>query len=279
MKIRPPFVRGGRYVLGSEAITLEIDPASGGRVASFRYGDVEILSTPSTHPTNWGSTLWTSPQSDWGWPPPPEFDDVPYGASLSDDGEAVVLQGPPGVASGIALAKRFALDAASGAVVVEYAATNVGSRVRALALWEVSRVPPRGITFFPTGAGTAGTLPLHRIGRGTWYEHDPSVLTDSGSKSYGDGSGGFIAHAHAGLLFVKTYDDLGPERQAPGEGEVEVYGNNRYVEVELQGAYVALQPGETTRWTVRWHLRPIPAGVAVALGSADLFELAERVAR
>jgi hypothetical protein len=202
---------------------------------------------------------------------------VPYRASLS--AEAIVLQGPASAASGIALAKRFSLDAESGAVVVEYAATNAGPAVRSLALWEVSRVPARGITFFPTGAGTAGTLPLEQVGRGTWYEHDPSTLTDSGSKSYGDGTGGFIAHANGGILFLKTYDDVGWEHQAPEEGEVEVYGNNRYVEVELQGPYVPLEPGETTRWTVRWHLRCIPAGIAVVLGNADLFEFAERSIR
>jgi hypothetical protein len=267
--------RGERYVLSNEEVTLEVDPAAGGRVASFRLGDVEILAGPEIHPTNWGSTLWTSPQSDWGWPPPAEFDDLPYAASLDDDGLSLV--GPTN-AFGIALSKTLRLDAESGVLTVRYAATNSGDVPRSLALWEVSRVPPRGLTFFPSGAGTAGTLPLRRVGPGTWYEHDPSVLTDSGSKSYGDGTGGFIAHAHAGILFVKTFDDLGPELQAPGEGEVEVYGNNRYVEVEVQGPYLALRPGESTVFSVRWLLRPIPTGVTLALGSADLLEFAERVA-
>jgi hypothetical protein len=268
--------RGERLVLTNDEVTLEVDPAAGGRVASFRYRDVEILSGPEVHPTNWGSTLWTSPQSDWGWPPPAEFDDRPYDASLDHGG--ISLVGPAG-ASGIALSKRLGLDAESSILTVQYTAKNAGDVPRSLALWEVSRVPARGLTFFPSGAGTAGTLPLRRVGPGTWYEHDPSVLTESGSKSYGDGTGGFVAHAHAGLLFVKTFDDLGPERQAPGEGEVEVYGNDRYVEVEAQGPYLALRPGDSTVWSVRWHLRPIPAAVAVAVGSADLFELAERVAR
>jgi hypothetical protein len=267
----------GRYALNGDGVTLEVDPQAGGRVTSFRLRGAEALSGPETHPTNWGSTLWTSPQSAWGWPPPPEFDDVPYAARV--EGDALVLRGPPCATLGVVLSKRFALDDAGRAVIVEYAAENVGHAPCALALWEVSRVPSGGLTFFPTGDGTHGALPLDVVGRGTWYRHRPETLTESGSKSSGDGTGGFIAHAGRGLLFVKSFDDTGPERQAPGEGEVEIYGNTLYVEVELQGPYVTLAPGVTTRWSVRWTLHPLPAGLDLTPGNDALLTLAASVGR
>ncbi len=266
----------GRYTLRGDDLTLEVDPRTGGRVTSFRLRGAEALSGPDVHPTNWGSTLWTSPQSAWGWPPPREFDDVAHSAEI--DGDALALRGPTCAAVGVSLGKRFSLDIEGRAVLIEYSAENRGPAARALALWEVSRVPKGGLTFFPTGEGTHGTLPLEVAGGGTWYLHRPETLTADGSKSSGDGTGGFIAHAGGGLLFVKSFDDLGPEEQAPGEGEVEIYGNTRYVEVEVQGPYVTLAPGSSTRWSVRWTLREL-AGRDLTPGDDDLFAFAVSISR
>ena len=46
---------------------------------------------------------------------------------------------------------------------------------------------------------------------------------------------------------------------APGEAEVQVYVNRgkTYIELESQGAYTLLQPGESLSWTVRWYLLPV----------------------
>src|ERR1700760_1633449 len=108
----------GTLSLEAEELRLEVDPHAGGRVLSFRLGGVEALLGRGAHPPNWGPPLWTSPQADWGWPPPAEFDDVAF--TVQDDPEAIALEGPPVPSLGLALAKRFSIDAARRAVVAEY---------------------------------------------------------------------------------------------------------------------------------------------------------------
>ena len=59
-------------------------------------------------------------------------------------------------------------------------------------------------------------------------------------------------------MFTKRFADLTPEQPAPGEAEIQVYVNQgkTYIEIENQGAYTALAPGENLSWTVRWYLKP-----------------------
>jgi hypothetical protein len=275
----PSFVsRQGKRVLEFDGVTFEVDPRVGGRVTSFRLGASEVLSGPDVDPNNWGSTLWTSPQSDWGWPPPAEFDDVEYDVEDAGDPATLVLSGPPTDLLGVSLVKRFSADPGRRSVLVEHGIRNVSGRPKTFAAWEVSRVPARGLTFFPTGASAGGSLAVQRIGSATWYMHDPSVLSSEGAKSFADGTGGFIAHVVGRVLFVKSFADLPPEAQAPGEGEVEIYGNDRYVEVEVQGPYAEIQPGATARWLVRWTLRELPPSVPVTPGNTELLAFAARVA-
>ena len=42
------------------------------------------------------------------------------------------------------------------------------------------------------------------------------------------------------------------------EAEIQVYVNMRktFIELESQGAYTTLQPGEELKWTVTWYLLP-----------------------
>lgn len=264
-------------VLETGDVRIAIDPRTGGRVTSLRLSGVEVLSGPEVHPSNYGSTVWTSPQSDWGWPPPPEFDDLPYVETI-EDGGALTLVGPRCPRLDVRLLKRFSVDRRDGAIVVESQIENMGARPRALAPWLVSRVPARGLTFYPTGASWGGPLPVERAGGATWFLHDPDVLTETGAKSFGDGVHGFVAHAHDRLLFVNRFVDLPPARHAPGHGEVEVYGNNRYVEVEVQGPYELIAPGaRSSWWAVRWYLKPLPSDLGASVGSARLLALASSV--
>ena len=67
---------------------------------------------------------------------------------------------------------------------------------------------------------------------------------------------------------------LEPHAAAPGEGEIELFTNGMYVEVEQQGALAAIPPGGGVTWTVRWKLRRVPGGTTVAPGNADLVSFA-----
>ena len=67
-----------------------------------------------------------------------------------------------------------------------------------------------------------------------------------------------LSYEAKGLVFTKRFADLTPEQPAPGEAEIQVYVNQgkTYIEIENQGAYTALAPGEKLSWTVRWYLKP-----------------------
>ena len=69
---------------------------------------------------------------------------------------------------------------------------------------------------------------------------------------------GWLAYLNNGLLLLKKFDDLSPTQPAPGEAEIQVYVNRgkTYIELESQGAYTNLAPGESLTWTVRWQLEP-----------------------
>ncbi len=258
-------IAGGRYTLTQGELRFEVDPRLGGRIASFRLGALDVLAGQDVHPKNWGSTFWTSPQSDWGWPPPAEFDDVEYVASLAE--EVLVLEGPKSPGLGFALSKRFSPHSNGKAIVLTYRIQNRSDVPRAVAPWEISRVRAKGLTFFPMGAVSSGTLAVEEKDGVIWYLHDPSVLGEPGKKHFADGVGGYLAHVAGELLFVKCFKDTPPEAQAPGEGEIEVYANDRYVEVEIQGPVTRLDPGATLSWTVVWQLCRLPASLHVTPGS------------
>ena len=87
-----------------------------------------------------------------------------------------------------------------------------------------------------------------------WYKTDEAPKN---RKVNADGRG-WLAYCANGLLLVKKFQDLKPEEPAPNEAEVQVYVNQgkTYIELESQGAYTLLQPGEQLSWTVRWYLLP-----------------------
>ena len=77
---------------------------------------------------------------------------------------------------------------------------------------------------------------------------------------------GWLAFADNGLLFVKKFQDLKDGEAAPAEAEIQAYVNTgkTFMEIENQGAYTTLQPGEELNWTVRWYLKsfkgdPVPS--------------------
>ena len=222
------------YTLTAGRVTMTIDASFGGRIRSLRYDDREVLSQ-TRWPESFGSTFWTSPQSEWNWPPVAEIDKGAYTVEQADR-NTVTMTSLPSRRLGIAVTKRFTAADDGTSISVTYTISNVGSAERRVAPWEITRVPNGGLIFF--GAPRADTTAENR-------------------KINADASG-WLAFADNGLLLVKEFPDLKTTEPAPGEAEVQVYVNRgkTYIELESQGAYVSLHPGEQQSWTVRWHLVP-----------------------
>lgn len=266
-------------------LELRVRPESGGRISGLRYGDDSLLVGPEVNPNNWGTTYWTSPQASWGWPPVSSIDSDPFLVTSHAPLELVGPRGRVGDAE-LQLTKRFrALRGISG-FELSYDLQNVGTRSARVAGWQISRVFPGGLTFFPTGANELtpiephGSLRLEKRSLLSVYDHR-HFQPGRSLKVHADGMGGLLAHVarpvgRTPLLFLKAFLDSRPEEQAPGEGEVEIFANEdgAYVEVEVQGKLEVIEPGATSRFAVRWIVCPLPPGVRDEAFDPSLTEFA-----
>lgn len=256
----------GKYALRVGEVTMVVDASRGGKIVSYKYGDKEILSQ-TRMPNSFGSTFWTSPQSEWNWPPVPEYDTKPFDAEVT--GDKLVLTGEKSGRFGYRVRKEFVADSKDKAIVITYTIVNESGETRKVAPWEISRVPNGGILFFDakevTPANNMVGLPFEYKLKAAWYTLDEARAN---RKINADGKG-WLAFCDKGLLFVKKFPDLKPSEPAPAEAEIQIYANpgKTFVEIEEQGAYTTLQPGEEVDWTVRWYLVPtdLPAEPSKAL--------------
>ena len=244
-----------KYAVTAGDVTMTVDAARGGKILSFKYKDREVISQ-TRFPNSFGSTFWTSPQSEWNWPPVAEYDTKPFEAQLT--GDALVLTGQKSERFGYRIRKEFRTDPKDGAIVVTYSILNESGQERQVAPWEITRVPNGGLIFFEAkeveGANGMATIPFEFKHRAAWYTLDEA---GENRKVNADGRG-WLAFTDGGLMLVKKFPDLKPSEPAPREAEIQIYVNTgkTFVEIEQQGAYTTLQPGGRLDWTVRWYLVP-----------------------
>lgn len=242
-----------RVTVGDVAMT--IDAAAGGKILSFKCGDVEVISLLPMREA-FGSTFWTSPQKEWNWPPVPEYDKMAYTVEEKDG--SLVLTSQVSERLKYRVRKEFTTDEKEKAVVVTYSIVNEANEARKVAPWEITRVPNEGgLIFFeaPTESITPADLMTFQSAYGAaWYLSD---ATEANRKVNADGEG-WLAYKNEKLLMVKKFQNLTSSQPAPGEAEIQVYVNRgkTYIELESQGAYTELQPGESLSWIVRWYLMP-----------------------
>lgn len=243
-----------QYSISNGDVTMTVDAAKGAKILSFQYNGKEVLSQ-NPRPNAFGSTFWTSPQVEWNWPPVPEYDSRPYTAEQKNG--ALILTGQTSEKFKYHITKEFKADPADGAIVVTYSITNDAAVERKVAPWEISRVNNGGAIFFDAPSETItpqGLMPFCFEYGATWYQCDEARAN---RKINADGAG-WYAYANDGLLFIKRFPDLGPTCPAPKEAEIQVYVNagKTYIELEAQGRYTSLKPGEAVSWTARWYLLP-----------------------
>jgi hypothetical protein len=269
---------GQLITLKNGDVTMTIDVEKGGKILSFKHQDKEVLSQ-SKWPESFGSTFWTSPQKEWNWPPVAAFDKAAYTLVQQGDNR-FVIKSPVAERLGMSVTKDFSVEAPSATVggaapfLVTYTIKNEGRAPRKVAPWEISRVKNEdGIIFFEAPVDSIwpkGLMNFEAAYGAAWYKTDEAPQN---RKVNADGKG-WLAYCANGLLLVKKFQDLQIEEPAPGEAEVQVYVNRgkSYIELESQGAYTLLQPGEELHWTVRWYLVPVEAD---ANPSAELLKLVE----
>ena len=244
------------YSLSVGQVKMEIDANNGARVLSLKHDTTEIISQLEM-PNMFGSTFWTSPQKVWNWPPVREIDSNPYEVEEKDG--AIIMTSGLSEKLPIRIIKKFEVDKKDNCFVVTYTMKNESNEDKQVAPWEITRVLSRGSVFFDApveGITPAGLMPFVKKNGYAWFDinHDET----QNRKINSDGKG-WLAYTDKGLLLVKRFQDLTPSQPAPDEAEIQIYVHqgNVYVELESQGAYITLKPGESSDWAVRWYLMPI----------------------
>ena len=271
------------YAVSIDDATLTVDAAHGGKILSFKLGEQEVLAqNPAANapapapapaegqpprrrffnPNSYGSTFWTSPQAEWNWPPVPEYDSLPYTAEIQEGPvrfgdsamHAFVLEGQVSK-YGYRIRKTITTDPSDLAFVIIYSIINESGETRKVAPWEITRVPNGGYLEFDAKAEDVTPADLMKVS----FEEDVAKLeidvADQNRKINVDGKGWLKFHDN-GLVLTQCFPDIAQEEAAPGEAEIQVSIDARktFVEIEAQGPYTELKPGEQLDWAVRWYL-------------------------
>lgn len=250
------------YVLQLDDATLTVAAKFGARIVSLKCGDQEILAQkgPTTGRFQnihlYASTFWPSPQAEWNWPPIVTYDSAPY--QVENKGNSLRMTSGTDSKYPYQFIKEFSIDKKKGAFVIEYTIKNVSEQAKSVAPWEISRVPAGGLMFFAAPKETvrpADIMPFQYADDLVWIPYD---VSERQRKMFAN-SQGWLAFVDNGVLFLKTFEDIDATQAAQGEDELEIYYNSgkSYIELENQGAYKELQPGESYTWTVKWMVRKV----------------------
>jgi hypothetical protein len=298
-----PVMRNGVYTLEFGNTKLTVDPAPGGRVVEYSLDGTNILTNATANASYWGSTFWTAPEGQWMGSASakggangmlvPQFDTMPYPMTVAAD-NSFSGAGPNMTFANMTfnVTKKFSADVAKGAIDIVYSITNQGTAPMTTGHWEVTRVYPDGLTFFPDPpAGSKAPLIANAVvvnpcvssmGGYTWLDHRkyvPGTPAKYGKYSR-DASGGWIAHVapaadgKGDLLLVKTFKDIADGTAGTGHGEVEIYyrEDRSYAEVEDHHEQTTFAAGQKIDWPVRWYLRRLPLGVTRTAGNQMLID-------
>lgn len=274
----PAFVsqKGNVYTITQGQTRLEISANIAGRISSLKVDGEELLLTADKASNAiWGSVFWSSPQTEWNWPPIDVLDSAPYQLSMTDD--RIVFTSKIDPETGYQFIKSYGVNTEKKCVSIIYSIYNHSKVEKNVAGWEVTRFRPTGMAFFPQGntesnSGIFYPLAVEHVGDITWANYQPEHLLQNHHKLMTDGKEGWIAYTSAGKLLVKEFADVPVELIVSGEGEIELFANveKTFWEIDQQGVMTKLAPGEHLDWEVRWHTRNLPANVTARIGSEDL---------
>ncbi|MCF8357848.1 MAG: T9SS type A sorting domain-containing protein [Prolixibacteraceae bacterium] len=271
---------GNIYSITAGDLYFAVDASNGARIVSVKRGDKELLLQTSNMR---GSTLWTSPQSEWNWPPLSTTDSETYSATI--EGNRMIFESDD--ESGISgrkfrFRKTFWANESDQSITIQYTLINVGTTDFTNALWSVTRVLAEGITFWMTGEkdpwGSTLVDHIDEMGDYSWIEYRES--NGIAMKFFTDiGSAAWFAHTTPdNYMFVKSFEEDVPVSEfAPGEGELEYWVDGSYVELENQSTYKTLAPGDEFHYYVTWHLVELPESVTNEKGDESLIAYAQEL--
>jgi hypothetical protein len=211
-----------------------------------------------------GDKMWPAPQSDWGWPPDPSLDGVPWSATLIKNG--VQLISPVSKTTKLQFTRQIVMASAGTEVDIHNRMDNKGA-AHAYAPWQITQINNPKQVYLPFE-------PTKTLPKGWWAfgstidPHYHTVgkngltlkLADKISYKFGAFSrtgeiqgtvGSWILHDSQTVSTTATYCDTG--------SPLEVYlnaGTDRYAEMELLGPLKTMKTGDFVFLDVKWWITP-----------------------
>ncbi len=286
-------LRNARAVLGvwlEAGGRVAVYRANDGR--NVLYGDPDQWSRPEAIPPPGhachfvpyhGHVVWLSPQSLWWsqqtvnasrrerkaiWPPDPYLDRGAYRVT-ERDATSVTLVSPESPVSGVCLTKRYQLHD-DGSVALSYTLRNIRNEPVSWGLWSNTRVAGTQYAYVPvTETGLCprveGHLPLRQREGFVYLDAATSVpdgQDDVSGKLFLQPRAGVVATFGRGHCFLKAAPLPAPGEVHPDHEFVEIYQrlhrreNDSLLELEMQGVYRTLKPGESLSFSETWRLLP-----------------------
>jgi hypothetical protein len=234
----PGLTKEGLYSFTGGGLELAVDPRSGSVVRLSLEGKDALL--------------------------PPEAKPEGYLAEL--EGSTLVLKGSAG-----GMTKRFRLDTARRSVEVTYTFVNATAGAVHASAADFHRVPSAaGLTFFPglPKLLPGSTLKLNVWQPVVWFAHDQARDAKAVEASV-DGSEGWVASVHDGLLLVKVVSDSTRPLISIASAYDAATKQRPWVEIGTSTS-LDLAPGATATCNVRLFLRKLPANLVLKSGNQEL---------
>jgi hypothetical protein len=285
MQLLEPIERNGSFVLefGNDVDKWMFTSiaADGGKITEFSLNGRNILTGPEVNADYYGSSFIVGPEEAMGgFPPPAPFDFNDYTVVVDEEEKTVILTGDNYPPLSLRLKKQFTPNIDNQSVEIVYTIINTGEVPSTWAPWEITRVAPNGLTFYPQGEGTPnvpwGLFDFTQTDGITWFQHDEIVNAAHG-KLFSDGADGWVAHTDGNLILIKVHENIPVAIKAPNEAEIEIFSIDKYVEVEVLGAYAEIPAGGEVSWSTTWYLRELPTDMEATAGNAALVAFVQSV--
>jgi len=161
------------------------------------------------------------------------------------------------------------LDPESAALSVRHILTNEGASTREISLWPITQLPLGGVATVELAAP-----PTEHIGNpnqllvlwpyASWTDSRLAIgersltVTATPGAPFKIGCGstlGEVSYLREGVLFTKRFDPAVGAPHADLGSNLEIYCDDRTIELESLGPLVRLAPGESVTHDERWELR------------------------
>jgi hypothetical protein len=265
-------------VLESERLRLEVLTGAGPRIVRLELTDSEDNLLGDVADVGWdtpwgeyhlrgGHRLWCAPEN-------------PPLTSAPDEGDLLLAERAQGVRlerlepqSGLRKSMEIELDSNAATVTVIHRVRNEGEEAVELALWPITILPLGGVALLPQQKGPIGESeflpnralvlwPYSSIADSRLELGDELILVraESAPAPFKIGylnRAGWAAYLRAGVLFCKRFDPQTGSAHADMGSNLEVYCNDRLLELETQAPLARLEPGAETEYEECWELHRV----------------------